>query len=51
MGFWEIEFLFYLNDDSNFTVPLPNNNNTLVYIQNLHCPIFLQRFKLSHIYI
>jgi len=51
MRFWEIEFLFYLNDNSNFTFPLlNNNNNTFVYFQNLLCPIFLQRFKLSHIY-
>ena len=51
MRFWEVEFLFYLNDDSNFTVPLlnnNNNNNTFVYFQNLHCSIFLQRCKLSH---
>jgi len=51
MGFWEIEFLFYLNDDSNFTVSLHNNNSTFFYFQNLHCPIFLQRFKSSYIYI
>jgi hypothetical protein len=51
MRFWEIGFLIYLNDDSNFTVPLLNNNNISVYFQNLHFPIFLQRFKLSHIYI
>jgi hypothetical protein len=42
MRFWEIEFLFDVNDDSDFTVPLlnNNNNNTFVYFQNLYCPIF-----------
>ena len=50
MRSWEIEFLSYVNNDSNFTVSLFNNNNTSVYFQNLYGQIFLQRFKLSHIY-
>ena len=51
MRFWDIEFLSYVNDNSNFTVPLPNNNNIFVYFQNIHGPIFLQWLKLSYIQI
>ena len=50
MRFWETEFLSYVNDDSNVIVPLLNNNNTFVYLHNLHGAILLQRFKLSLIY-